>query len=396
MSGPVPRRLHPADLVRVAVGGLSRRPLRAALSALGIAIGIAAMVAVVGITSSGRAELDRTLARIGTNLLRVAPGQQPMGGQAQLPAEAEVMVARLKPVTAVSAVGQTAAKVYRNDHVPEAESNGIAVQAARLDLPEVVGASISAGVWLTEATGRFPTVVLGARAAEWLGVSRPGVQVWLGGHWFTVIGILSPALLAEELDAAALVGWPAATDLLGFDRHPSTVYVRARERSVPAVRAVLAPTANPEHPAEVRVSRPSDALVAKVAADRALAGLLLGLGGVGLLVGGIGVANTMVIAVLERRMEIGLRRSLGARRSQLRLQFLTESLLLSGLGGVAGAVLGIITTAVYAWTQNWPTVVPAWASLGAVGATLVVGGLAGIYPAVRAARLAPTEALTSP
>jgi putative ABC transport system permease protein len=162
------------------------------------------------------------------------------------------------------------------------------------------------------------------------------------------------------------------------------------------VRGVLAATANPEHPNELEVSRPSDALAAKRATDATLDALLLGLGGVALLVGGVGAANTMVISVLERRAEIGLRRALGATRGHIRVQFLAESLLLSALGGAGGVLLGIAVTSVYAVTQQWPAVVPPWATAGGVGVTLVIGGLAGLYPAIRAARLAPTEALAAP
>jgi putative ABC transport system permease protein len=192
------------------------------------------------------------------------------------------------------------------------------------------------------------------------------------------------------------VGWPVAESVLGFDGYATTIYTRTREDAVPAVRSVLAATANPEAPNEVEVSRPSDALAAKQATDDTLNGLLLGLGAVALLVGGVGVANTMVISVLERRAEIGLRRSLGATRGQIRLQFLAESLLLSALGGAGGVLLGIVVTGIYAATQNWPTVVPVWAMAGGVLATLLIGAVAGLYPAVRASRLSPTEALAGP
>ena len=221
-------------------------------------------------------------------------------------------------------------------------------------------------------------------------------QVWLGGHWFTVVGILDPVVLAPELDAAALIGWPIAETLLAFDGHPTTVYTRAREDAVQAVQAVLAATANPQHPNEVKVSRPSDALAAEQATDKAFTGLLLGLGAVALIVGGVGIANTMVISVLERRAEIGLRRSLGATRGQIRLQFLAEALLLCALGGTGGVLLGVAVTTSYADTQHWPTVVPVWVMAGGIAATLVIGVLAGLYPAVRASRLAPTDALATP
>ncbi|MBV1852854.1 ABC transporter permease [Catellatospora tritici] len=394
-----PARLRPDDVVRVGGAGLRTRPLRAFLSALGIAIGIAAMLAVVGISSSSSAQLDRQLAALGTNLLTVTPGEKMGGGDATLPVEAVPMIARIGPVTSVAATGKVSgAKVYRSDRIPAAQSGGLTVLAARLNLLGTVAATLSGGTWLNAATERYPAVVLGASAARRLGIGAPGqdIQVYAGGRWFTVVGVLDPVALAPELDSAALIGWPAAQDRLGFDGHPTTVYTRTQDSAVHAVRAVLAATANPRAPYEVKVSRPSDALAAREASNRAFTGLLLGLGAVALLVGGVGVANTMVISVLERRAEIGLRRSLGATRGQIRLQFLAESLLLSALGGVGGVLVGVAVTAGYAATQSWPAVVPGWATVGGVGATVLIGAVAGLYPAVRAARLSPTEALATP
>ncbi|MFC9971498.1 ABC transporter permease [Spirillospora sp. NPDC127200] len=384
-------------MLRVGAAGLRARPLRVLLSALGIAIGIAAMIGVVGISTSSRAQLQATLDRLGTNLLTAAPGRDFFGDRTRLPPDAVAMIGRMAGVESASAVGKVSGtKVYRNDHIPEGESGGISVLAARLDLPRAVGLATASGTWLNAGTGRYPAVVLGSASAERLGITGPGAQVWLGGQWFTVVGVLQPNALASELDSAALVGWEAARARLGFDGHPTTVYTRAAKAEVERVRDLLAATANPESPNEIEVSRPSDALAAEQATDRAFTGLLLGLGGVALLVGGVGVANTMVISVLERRAEIGLRRSLGATRGQIRLQFLTESQLLAALGGIGGVALGSAVTAGYAVTRDWPTVVPPWAMAGGVAATLLIGGVAGLYPAVRAARLAPTEALSGP
>lgn len=391
-----PARLSFGDVLRVGGVGLRTRPLRAFLSALGIAIGIAAMVSVVGISSSSRAEVQRQLDALGTNLLTVAPGQTMFGDDSALPLEAVDMIGRIGPVESVSAVGRISdARAYRNDRIPTAQSGGIAVYAARLDLLTVVGASLSSGTWLNEALAKYPAVVLGSSAAARLGViaAGPDVQVLVGGVWCTVVGVLAPVPLARELDSAVLVGWTGAASFLGFDGHPTTVYTRARPDAVTDVQAVLGPTANPEAPSEVKVSRPSDALAAAKATDDAFTGLLLGLGAVALLVGGVGVANTMVISVLERRAEIGLRRSLGATRGQVRTQFLAESLLLSLLGGLGGVFVGIVVTGSYALMQGWPTVVPPWATLGGALATLLIGAVAGLYPAMRAARLSPTEAL---
>ncbi|MEV4325430.1 FtsX-like permease family protein [Microbispora rosea] len=390
-----PARLGPSDVLRTGAAGLRTRPARVVLSALGIAIGIATMIAVLGISSSSREQLLRQLDRLGTNLLTVAPGQTVFGEEAKLPVEALGMVRRIGPVRTASATGTVDTTIRRTDRIPKAVTGGIAVQAATADLLTTLEGRVVKGAWLNAATETRPAVVLGAKAAERLGITRTGVQVWMGERWFTVVGVLGAMPLAPEIERSALVGFPAAEEYLGFDGHPTTVYERSAEESVEAVRAVLPRTVNPENPEEVTVSRPSDALAARAAAASAFTNLLLGLGAVALLVGGVGVANTMVISVLERRKEIGLRRSLGATRGQVRLQFLAESLLLSALGGIAGAALGGLATAGYALSRGWPPVVPPWAFAGAVGATLVIGTLAGLYPAMRAARLSPTVALAT-
>jgi putative ABC transport system permease protein len=390
--------LSPLDVLGVGGYGLRARPLRVVLSALGIAIGIAAMVAVVGISTSSRAKLDRRLDALGTNLLTAGPGSTLFGAPAKLPEDAVATVGRIGPVESVSATGSLSeAKVYRNDKIPVAQSGGIGTYAVRTDLPRVAGATIASGAWLNNGTASYPAVVLGATAAKHLGIGEPGPdrQIWLSGRWFTVVGILNPVPLAPELDPGALVGWAAAQKYLDFDGRATTIYTRTDPDQVEAVRALLARTANPAAPNEVDVSRPSDALAARAAVDVTFTGLLLGLGAVALLVGSIGVANTMVISVLERRAEVGLRRSLGATRGHIRIQFLTESLLLSTLGGGTGLLLGSAVTAVYASLQGWPTAVPAWVIGGAIAAALLMGALAGLYPAIRAARLAPTEALAT-
>ncbi|MEO3888540.1 ABC transporter permease [Nonomuraea sp. B5E05] len=396
---PSPARMRPGDVLRVGAVGLRTRPLRAFLSALGIAIGIAAMVGVVGLSSSSGAELDRTLSALGTNLLTVSSGTTLMGEAAQMPKDAEVMIERIGPVERASSVGKVSeAKVYRSEQIPEAQTGGISAYAASLDLPATVGATLSSGTWLNAATERYPAAVLGSVTAQRLGIGAAGAdtQIVVGGVRFTVVGILNPVALATDLDSGVLIGWPVAESRLDFDGHPTTLYTRSEEAKLESVRQVLAGTANPEAPNEMDVSRPSDALAAKQATSQAFANLLLGVGAVALLVGGVGVANTMVISVLERRAEIGLRRSLGATRGQIRTQFLAESLLLSAMGGSGGILLGMGVTMGYALYSGWPSVVPAWATVGGLVATLLIGAVAGLYPAIRASRLSPTEALSTP
>ena len=391
-----PSRTSPGDLVRVAGDGLRARPMRVVLSALGIALGIAAMVSVLGISSSSRATLDAQIEALGTNLLTVGPDDDVFGDEGHLPDSATPMIGAVDGVESVSAVAVLPkVKVYRTDQVPEAESGGIAVMAADLDLLETVGTHPVAGSYLNRATRDLPVVVLGHTAAARLGVAGvgPDRQVFLGEQWFTVTGILAPTPLAPELDTAALVGWPAADGLGTFEGHPTTIYTRTDPDRVTEVRSVLAATANPAAPDQVSVSRPSDALAAKQAADATLDSLVLGLGVVAVVVGGVGVANTMVLSVLERREEIGLRRSLGATRAHVRHQFLAEAVILSVLGGLVGVLGGVLLTAVYATAHGWPTVVPWWVSAAGLAVTAVLGGAAGLYPAVRASRMSPTEAL---
>jgi putative ABC transport system permease protein len=397
MTTPLaPRRLRPGDLARLAGVGLHTRKLRATLSALGIAIGVAAIVAVLGLSSSAQAGLLAEIDKLGTNLLTVANGQTLAGGTAELPVAAPGMISRIGPVTAVQYTGGVSGvNVYRSPYIPSVNSNALAVQATSLDLPATVGTSVAQGRFLNPATAREPVAVLGAAAAVRMGIDRlyPGERIWVGHQWFYLAGILHPAVLAPEIDSAVLIGFPAAATYLGFDGHPSEIYLRATTDHVDAVHALLAATANPEHPEQVNVSQPSDVLVARAAAKSALNGLFLGLGAVSLLVGAVGVANTMIISVLERRSEVGLRRALGASKGHIRLQFLAEAMLLATLGGVAGLAAGGAATAIYAHTKHWSTVIPTLAWAGGLAAALLIGALAGLLPALRAARMSPTQAL---
>jgi putative ABC transport system permease protein len=388
--------LRTADLPALAAIGLRTRPIRTALSALGIAIGVAATVAVLGLARSSQAELLAQIDRLGTNVLVVSSGSTLDGAETELPADA---VARIGRVDGVDRVTPTAelpgVHVYRNDHVLPQQTGGMAVRAADASLLSTLDGSVRSGRFLDSAVGSYPSTVLGGTAATILGITdldRPTL-VWLGGRWFTVIGILDPLPLATEIDRSALVGFGVAADLFGYDRRPSRIYLRTAVDRVVPVHDLLAATVNPPHPEHVAVSRPSDVLTARAAAVSTLGALFLGLGAVALLVGAIGIANTMVISVLERRTEIGLRRALGARRSHVAAQFLGESLLLAAIGALGGLLVGTALTAALAATRGWVIQIPAEAPLIGLGSAVVTGALAGLYPALRAARLSPTDAL---
>jgi putative ABC transport system permease protein len=390
-------KLRPSDLGRLSTVGLCTRKLRAGLSALGIAIGVAAIVAVLGLSSSASSGLLNEIAALGTNLLVVENGQSLSGQAVELQPSAPAMIGAINGVTQVQETGAVSGNVFASPLVPSIDTNALGIESASLGLPGTIGTTVAQGSYLNAATAHEPVCVLGAAAAERLGIDRvySGERIWADNMWLYVVGILNPAVLAPEIDSSVLVGFPAAEQYLGFDGHPSTIYVRAQTSQVDAVHNLLAATAYPENPSEVSISEPSAALVAQADAQGAFDDLFLGLGGVALLVGAVGVANIMIISVLERRSEIGLRRALGATRGHIRVQFLSEAVLLALIGGAVGVGAGAVATAIYASTKNELVVIPTLAWAGGIGAAILIGAVAGLWPAIRAARMSPTRALWS-
>ena len=390
-------RLRGDDVLRLSFFGLRARRTRALMSALGIAIGIAAIVGVLGVTRSSESDLLAQIDLLGTNLLVVQNGHSLSGQETELPATAVTMIGAMSGVEHVSATARLPDSVYRSELVPSYKGGGLAVRATDLRLLSTLDGEVAHGSFLNAATERYPIAVLGWSAARALGLDRPGpeTRVWIAGRYWPVVGILRQMPLAPEIDLSVLIGETAAQQYLGYDGSPTRVYVRAAVDQVSDVAARLAPTADPQYPYQVAVQRPSDALAARLLAADASTSLFLGLGAVALLIAGVGIANVMLVSVLERRSEIGLRRALGATQVHVAAQFIGEALLLSLLGGAGGVAAGAGLTAAFAWYNGWALLLPPSAIVLGLGAALAIGGAAGLYPALRAARLSPTDALRS-
>jgi len=395
-------RLRAGDLLRTATIGLRTRKLRAVLSGLAVAVGIAAVVSVLGITRSSESALLAEIDRIGTNLLTVTNGQDLSGQEVELPAQAGGMIGRAAGVLHVAATAEESSfGIYRTSKMPRYATNGLGLRACDGNLLATLGGTVRLGSYLNAATSRYPAAVLGYQAATALGIASLPARIWVSdpggvtGRWLTVVGILDPVPLAPEIDSSVLVGFPVARQMFGYDGHPSRIYVRTITSQTARTSALLGRTAWPDHPEQVQVSRPSDALTARIAVQDAQTTLFLGLGAIAILAGGLGIANVMVISVLERRPEIGLRRAVGATRAHVGGQFLVEALLLSAAGGVTGAAAGAVVTVAVARAHGWSPAVPAVGLWGGLAVAVAVGAAAGGYPALRAARLSPTDALRS-
>jgi putative ABC transport system permease protein len=361
-----------------------------------VAIGIAALTAITGIAASNQAQLLAELDDLGANLIVVQPGADSSGTLVPLPETAGPMIERVDEVEQVGTLRSVPDGVaaYRNDLVPAGQKNGINVVAADPSFLSAIEGTMAKGEWLTEANRSLPVAVLGSSAAARLGITETGVRVWVGNAWYIVVGIMESAGLADDIDAAVFLGdeWAAEHVSEPDDETIALLFVRVTPGNVEAVREVIALAANPVSP-YVFVSPLSDLAGARDTTVDSLSGLAIGLAAIALFVGGIGIANTMVVAVLERRGEVGLRRALGARPGQIASQFVGEAIVLGGLGGIAGALVGALAVYIYAVARGQIAVVPLEVLLGGPVIAVAVGVVAGLYPALSAARLSPTAAL---
>ena len=388
-------KLRTRDLFFVAVYGVKARKGRAALTSIGIGIGIAAIVAVSGIAASGSADLLSTLESLGTNLVKASPQAGFFGTQEELPEGVIGMVERIGPVEEVTSTTQTDLLVRRTNFISEFEGGGISTIITSSELLNVIGGNLSEGRFITDGLSDLPVTVLGSVTAKRLGItnlSKP-TKILIDDEWFGVIGIVEELKIHPDLDRSVFIGYGAAKKLFDINEEPTTIYLRANPTFIEDVVEVIAPSMNPENPDQVEVSRPSDALEAQQAVEASFTNLLLGLGSVALLVGGVAIANVMVMSVLERRMEIGVRRSIGATRREIRYQFLLESVVLSGIGGLVGVMLGSLITLAYTNYTNIVFSIPVWQILGAVVLALLIGAISGVYPAIKASKIQPAEAV---
>ena len=388
-------KLRTRDLFFVAVYGVKARKGRAALTSIGIGIGIAAIVAVSGIAASGSADLLSTLESLGTNLVKASPQAGFFGTQEELPEGVIGMVERIGPVEEVTSTTQTDLLVRRSNFISEFEGGGISTIVTSSELLNVIGGKLSEGRFITDGLADLPVTVLGSVTAKRLGItnlSKP-TKILIDDEWFGVIGIVEELKIHPDLDRSVFIGYGAAKKLFDINEEPTTIYLRANPTFIEDVVEVIAPSMNPENPDQVEVSRPSDALEAQQAVEASFTNLLLGLGSVALLVGGVAIANVMVMSVLERRMEIGVRRSIGATRREIRYQFLLESVVLSGIGGLVGVMLGSLITLAYTNYTNIVFSIPVWQILGAVVLALLIGAISGVYPAIKASKIQPAEAV---
>ena len=388
-------KLRTKDLFFVALYGVKARKGRAALTSIGIGIGIAAIVAVSGIAASGSADLLSTLESLGTNLVKASPQAGFFGTQEELPEGVIGMVERIGPVEEVTSTTQTDLLVRRSNFISEFEGGGISTIITSSELLNVIGGNLLEGRFITDGLSDLPVTVLGSVTAKRLGItnlSQPS-KILIDDEWFGVIGIIEELKIHPDLDRSVFIGYGAAKKLFDINEEPTTIYLRANPSFIEDVVEVIAPSMNPENPDQVEVSRPSDALEAQQAVEASFTNLLLGLGSVALLVGGVAIANVMVMSVLERRMEIGVRRSIGATRREIRYQFLLESIVLSGIGGLVGVMLGSLITLAYTNYTNIVFSIPVWQILGAVVLALLIGAISGVYPAIKASKIQPAEAV---
>ncbi len=391
------------DLLGTATAGLWARPSRTLLILLGPIIGVGAIVSAIGLTESAKGDIRATLDDLGTNLVTVqaSSGFQGQQGLPRLPEEAAERLKRIPLLESSAVVTELPGhQVLPHQAAEEAfEVLPVSLRVADEDLPGVLEVDMAWGRWLNGWDDRsgHRTVILGADTAEQFAV-LPGETrtILIDGRKYGVAGVLDEVVLVPAYNLSVFISQTAAEDDFGDDGGPTEAVLRVAEGTT--LRESDADFLNTAityggpggiDPPTV----PTDELEATAAVDETLRSVVLLMGGLALLVGGLGIANVMSISVLQRSAEIGIRRAVGHTRARIAAQFLSEAAAVGVLGGLLGSAVGAAVVAIGADFQDWTIVLPLAVLAGAAGLSVLVALVAGLIPALKAARLEPLETL---
>jgi putative ABC transport system permease protein len=406
-------RLAARDLFDECLAGVFARPARTALTTLGTVLGIASLVATLGISRTAGNQIVTRFSEIAATQVTVQPrssggggggGENPAlrGSIGVLPWNVEDRLDRLNGVVASGAVadvvnpGQIRTVPFIDPTAPSGRT--LPVFAASPGLFEAVRGNIASGRWFDagHVRRRDRIAVLGSDAAAELGVTRldnlPGVFV--GDDLFTVIGILDDAPRDRGLTGGIIIPSSTAAWRFGVTR-PERVVIETELGAAQLIASQAAIALNPNAPESLGVTAPGTTRRTQDAIENDVNQLFLLLGLISLIVGAIGIANVTLVTVMERTGEIGLRRALGASQRHIAGQFLAESTVLGLVGGIIGASVGTIVVVAVSATRQWTPVLDMRLPAVAPVAGAIVGLLAGLYPSIRAARMEPVDALRS-
>ncbi len=387
------------DLISVAFGGLLARKVRTVLLLMGPVIGVAAIVAAVGLTDSAKGDLKAKVAQLGTNLIEAKAASSFGSQNPTLPKDAVRRAEQVKTVEKVASVVQLTDIIV--SPYPQAkakyETTPIPVVATDTRLPNVLEVPLTSGRWITASDNEngVRAVVIGSGLANELGY-LPGESrtIDLADKPYGVIGVLGKVELDPSLDNAAFISFASADkDFVKEEVLPTKLYVRSTDGTEQVTSDALRIAIALGGPKEVATEIKAEALELAAQSDRQLQIIVASMGLLAIIVGGIGIANVMSISVIQRSTEIGIRRALGHTRRTIAQQFLLEAMVVGFVGGILGVMLGAFSILVGVWISGWVFVLQTWIPPAGVVLAMVVSIIAGLYPARRAAKLEPLETL---